>query len=302
MNVKLLIAACGLGLAGALVGCGGGSEAYSPIITTGGGTGTTGNFTVTISPATQNLTQQTAQAGSKAPQTREVAENVASYTVTVTPTGGFKGTVNMSSTVAGGFTQHLQKPTLTLDGQHAATDILTVSIPAVGPPPSAGRSTNDFTPGNYAVSVTGTSGDLTHSASAELRFIQDGGFTLAVAPPTQTIRDGSNQNVKTTRGTFQDTATYTVTVTPQPSFVGTVDLLQTGLSPNDFITNFTPAHLTFTKNGQPQTATFTVRTNGFLDRNETDTFTIEGTGPFGTRAASAQVQVTSIDKVSSIKR
>jgi hypothetical protein len=94
---------------------------------------TTPDFTITASPT---LIQNVAQNG-----------GMATSTITIAPLGGFNGVVNLAATVnATGLTASLSPTSITMSG----TSILTVT---------------GQTAGSYLVTVTGTSGTITHSAT-----------------------------------------------------------------------------------------------------------------------------------------
>jgi hypothetical protein len=91
-------------------------------------------------------------------------------------------------------------------------------------------------PGTSPVSVTGTAGALTHTASSSVT-VSD--FTVALSPSSQSVTQGG-------------TANYNVTVTPVSGYTGTVDLSTT--SPGGTVS---PGSVTFT-NGSPASATATL--------------------------------------------
>jgi hypothetical protein len=103
-----------------------------------------GDFTLSISPSALEV----------------IAGGAANYTVTTTAIGGFNGSVSLSASgLPTGATYTFNPASIT----GAGTSTLTISPAASAPP------------GNYAVTVTGTSGILTHTASAD---------AAVAAPPT----------------------------------------------------------------------------------------------------------------------
>jgi len=74
-------------------------------------------------------------------------------------------------------------------------------------------------PGSYPLTITGTSGTTTHTAQVTLVVANPApaaDFALAVTPATATVNRGQ-------------TTSYSVTVTRNSSFTGTVSLSATGL-------------------------------------------------------------------------
>jgi hypothetical protein len=121
------------------------------------------------------------------------------YTVTITPTGGFSGSV-----------------ALTVSGLPAgATGIFS---PVIANQSTLTVSTSSTTStGSYALTITGTStgtsGTLSHSAAVTL-LVQD--FSLSATPASQTVKRGA-------------ATSYTVSITPTGGFTGAVTLSIGGL-------------------------------------------------------------------------
>ncbi|HJZ72214.1 MAG TPA: hypothetical protein VKE51_10765, partial [Vicinamibacterales bacterium] len=136
-------------------------------------------------------------------------------TVTVTPTGGFAGSVALTvSGVPGGASATLAPPSTT------STSVLTVD---------AGTAS----PGTYPLTVTGTSGALTHMTTLTLTIPSPpppADFSLSALPTTVTATQGGS-------------GTTTITVTPQNGFNGSVDLSVTGL-PANALASFNPTPTT----------------------------------------------------------
>jgi hypothetical protein len=157
----------------------------------------------------------------------------ASYTVRVTPSGGFSGTVALSlSGVPGGTTCSFNPATI-IGG--SGTSTLTCSTSSSTPP------------GTYTLTVTGTSSSSSSSHSATLSLVvntpplQD--FSISASPSSRTVTAGAG-------------TTYTVTVTATNGFSGNV-ALSAGTLPAGVSGIFSPA--TVTGSG---TSTLTIATAG----------------------------------------
>jgi hypothetical protein len=136
---------------------------------------------------------------SATPSSQTVAPgNGTSYTVTVTPSNGFSG--NVSFTVSGlppGATATFTPPSVSGSGS---------STMAV--------STSSSTPmGTYPLTITATSGALTHSTQVTL-VVAD--FAISASPSSRTVSRGSQTN-------------YTVTVRPLGPFSAAVTFSVSGL-------------------------------------------------------------------------
>lgn len=139
--------------------------------------------------------------------------NAVAYTVTVTPTGGFLGTVTLGVSGQSGDTTVLFNPTsITITDANAKTSILTITTAGSTPP------------GVYSLTVTGTSGSLQHTGST----------SLTVAGPT-------SANLSLTK-----------TASPNPAIVATnltyrIVVTNDGPSPatNAVVTDTLPAGVTF---------------------------------------------------------
>jgi uncharacterized membrane protein len=121
------------------------------------------------------------------------------YNITISPTGGFSGQVNLSvsglpSGANGSFSPN---PATTSSGLSVTT---ATSTPA----------------GTYTVTITGVSGALTHSTTVTLVINPLPDFTLSASPPSQPVVQGGSTN-------------YTVTISPTGGFNGQVSLSVSGL-------------------------------------------------------------------------
>jgi hypothetical protein len=182
----------------------------------------------------------------------------ATYAVTVTPANNLSGSVSLAATglptgVTAGFS-----PSST-----TSSSTLTLTV---APNASAGT---------IPITITGTDGSLTHSAVATLTIVAPAvGFGISVTPSTQTIgRPGST--------------TYTVTITPQNGFTGSVSLSVSGL-PNRVNASFTPSS---TSAGSGWTATLKVSSTS-RTRSGTSTLTIRGRSGTLSQTATASLTVS----------
>ena len=142
------------------------------------------DFSLAASPAGQTIA-----AGQSAP-----------YTATVTALNGFSGSVGLSvSGLPSGVTAAFSPGNVS--GSGSSTMTLTTAANAVA--------------GVYPLTVTGTSGALTHTASVSLTITD---FSLSASPASRTVVAGQN-------------ASYTATVTALSGFGGSVGLSVSGLPP-----------------------------------------------------------------------
>ncbi len=115
----------------------------------------------------------------------------AAYTLTVTPVNSFTGTVNFAvSGFPAGTGASFLPPTITGSG---STSLRINSVPWLSA-------------GDYPLTITASSGSLTHTASATLR-VQD--FSLSISPPSQSVPCNGS-------------AEYTVTATSINGFSGAI--------------------------------------------------------------------------------
>jgi subtilisin family serine protease len=159
---------------------------------------TTPDYTVGVSPSSVTV----------------AAGGQASYAVTVTGVNGFAGDVALS-----------------LNGLPSSVGSATFS-PAVvsggGPSQLTMTTSASAPPGTYPLTITGTSGTTTHTATATLVIPQPPNFSLGVTPSTRTISSGS-------------AAAYTVSVGSLNGFTGNVALSLSGLPASVGSAAFNPA-------------------------------------------------------------
>jgi galactose oxidase-like protein/glyoxal oxidase-like protein len=147
-------------------------------------TATPPDFSVTATPSSQNVAQGKST----------------SYTVNVTPSGGFTGSVSFS--VAGlpsGATSSFAPSSVSGSGSSTLTVNASSSTPA----------------GTYPLTITATSGTLTHTAQVNLTVAD---FSIAVSPSSQTLTVTGNSKT-----------TYTVTISALGPFSATTTFKVNGL-------------------------------------------------------------------------
>ena len=189
---------------------------------------------------------------SASPASQTVAPGAStSYTVTVTPTGGFTGTVTFSATgLPAGASASFNPPSVGGSG----TSTMTVTTSSTTP---TGTST---------LTITGTSGTLVHTTTVTLVVSNPGAdFAISASPASQTVvRRGSTS--------------YTVTATPTGGFTGTITFSVSGL-PGGATASFNPPSVN-TSGGSTMTVTA---------GNQRGTFTLTITGTSGALQHSTSV-------------
>jgi uncharacterized membrane protein len=153
---------------------------------------------------------------SATPDTQTVAAGEsASYTVNIAASNGFTGTVSfevsgLPQDAAANFSPD------TVAGSGSTT--LTIDTLASTPP------------GTYPLTITATSGNLTHVTNVTLVVNALADFSISATPPSRTVNRGSETR-------------YRVTITGQGGFGGTVNLSVTGL-PAKTLAAFSPKSIT----------------------------------------------------------
>jgi uncharacterized membrane protein len=195
------------------------------------------DYSVTASPASQSVTQG----------------NNTSYTVTVTPTGGFTGSVDLTvSGLPAGATGTFS-PTPVTSGNSTLTVTTTSTTPT----------------GSFPLTITGTSGTTTHTASVTLVVTAPVApdFAVSATPASQTVTAGGSTS-------------YTANVTASGGFTGVVSLSASGL-PAGASASFTPASVTGSGSSTVSVTTTTATAAG--------TYPITITGTSGILVHSASV-------------
>ena len=200
----------------------------------------TPDFALTATPASQSV----------------VAGNGTSYTATITPSGGYSGTVTFSvSGLPAGATGTFTPTSVTASGTSTLAITTTTAVAA----------------GTYPLTITGSDGTLTHTASVSLVVSAPvvGDFAVGATPASQTVQAGNGTS-------------YTTTITPSGGFTGTVNLSASGLPPGASA-SFAPASVP----GGSGSSTLTVSTTA---ATAAGTYTLIITGTSG--ALSHSITVT----------
>jgi subtilisin family serine protease len=213
---------------------------------TSGQTTHTAAVTLVVSPPPDFTLSATPSSASAAPG------GSASYTVTVASQNGFAGAVALS--VSG------------LPAQASATFAPTSIAGGAGSSQLKVTTTASVSPGSYPLTITGTSGQTTHTAAVILVVAATPDFSLAVSPTSATVTAGQSTS-------------FTITVSAQGGFTGSVALSVAGL-PSGASGSFSRNPVT-----GAGTSTLTVATARFTTRG---TFTVRITG----RSGSITRQVT----------
>ena len=169
------------------------------------------DFTIAATPSSQTVAQG----------------NSTSYTVTISPSNGFSGSVSFNVTgLPAGASSTFNPSSVSGSG----TSTLTVTTSASTPS------------GTYPLTISGTSGSVVHSTSATLVVNAPADFTIGATPSSQTVVQGNS-------------TTYTATISALNGFSGNVTFSVTGL-PSAATSNFNPSSVA--GNG---TSTLTITTS-----------------------------------------
>ena len=201
------------------------------------GATTSPDYSLSVTPSSQSV----------------VAGKTTSYTVNVTPSGGFSGSV-----------------ALTVSGLPSGASGSFVPNPTTGSSTLTVNTSSAAQPGSYPLTVTGTSGSLSHSASATLVISAAPDFSLTVSPTSRSINAGG-------------TTSYTVTITDLNGFNGSVALSVAGL-PNRSSGSFNPSSAT-------TSSVLTISTSRRTNRG-TYTLTISGMGGGITHSTTVTLTLT----------
>jgi hypothetical protein len=221
----------------------------------------TATFTVTDNagltdpnPPTRTITVQPDFSLTATPASRTIVQGAGTtYTATVTGTTGFSGTVSLSvSGLPAGASASFSPASISTSGSSSLSASTSTSTP----------------PGSYPLTVTATSGSLTHTIGVTLVVSAD--FSVSVTPSNVTVARGSSAN-------------YTVTVSPGTGFAGTVSLSVSGLPRRASVT-FSPASI-----ATSGSSTLHVSTNR---KSPSGTFTMTISAASGGVTHTAQVKLT----------
>jgi uncharacterized membrane protein len=258
-------------------GAPGSSQTTSTMTVNVGSSTTPGTYTLTITgkngslshSATVTLVIPKPDFGiSSAPSSQTVIQGAStSYTVSLSRTGGFTGSVSLSASGLPSQTTASFNPSSLTPGHDTSTMTL---------------NTGSSTPaGTYTVAIKGTSGSLSHTSTVTL-VVQKPDFSITGSPSLQEILQG-------------DGTSYTVTVARSGGFTGTVSLGVAGL-PSGATASWVPSS---TVPGGSNAATLAVQTAPTTPTG-TYTLSISGSGslPGGTATRYAFVSLQ-VDKAKS---
>lgn len=178
-------------------------------------------------------------------------------TVTVTPVNGFTGDVALSLGGLSPAEATWSFAPATIAGGAGSSQLTIVTAASL-------------TSGTYPVTVEGTGGTLVHSSLVTLVVDAAPDFALSVSPASRSVKRGGS-------------AAYTVSVSSQGGFAGTVGLSVVGLPPGASAT-FSPPTVT-----APGTSTMTVKTTG---RTARGTFTLTVIGQSGPSSHQSTAMLT----------
>ncbi|MEK6325549.1 MAG: S8 family serine peptidase [Acidobacteriota bacterium] len=184
------------------------------------------------------------------PSARTIAPGASTtYNVTVTPSGGFAGTVTFSASgLPAGANASFNPASVPGSGSSTMTVTTSGATPA----------------GTYPLTITGTNGSLVHSTQVTL-VVAIGDFSLSATPSSRTV-------------VRRASTTYAVTVTPSGGFAGTVTFSVSGLTAGA-TASFSPTSV-----NTSGSSTMTVTAG-----NKTGTFTLTITGTSGSLQHSTPV-------------
>jgi subtilase family serine protease len=180
-------------------------------------------------------------------------------TITVTSLSRFSDVANLAASVPAGWGASLSPASVTPSAGGSASSTLTVNV------------SSNAAAGTYSVTITGTSGSLTHSTS----------LTVTVVVPDFSIK--ASPSARTIRGT--GSTTYTVTLTALNGYNSAVSLSVTGL-PSGATKSFNPSSITPTSAGVSSTLTVTI------NQRQRGTYTLTITGTDGSLSRSSSVTLT----------
>jgi len=205
-------------------------------------------------PPTRTITVQPDFSLSASPASQTVSQGSGtSFTATATAGTGFTGNVSFSvSGLPAGATPSFSPASISASG--SSTLSVSTSLTTA--------------PGSYPLTVTATSGTLTHTANVTL--VVSINFSVAIAPSNVTVARGSQ-------------ALYKVTITPDTGFIGTVSFRVNGL-PLRATASFSPISI-----NTSGSSNLTIKTN---HKSPTGVFTLTITATGGGLAHSKQATLT----------
>jgi len=194
-----------------------------------------------------------------------LAGSTISSVIRLNPDARFNGTISLTATNTAGWTTTLNPTSVQIKYNESATSTLNTIIPS------------NAAPGKYTITVTGTSGALTHKANVTIQVITPD-FDIYACPQYQYAFAGS-------------TATSTIRLTPDGRYNGTVALVTT--QPTGWTTNVAPTPVQVKYNASAtSTITASIPANAAPGRY---IITVTGTSGSLTHTANITIQVISPD-------
>jgi hypothetical protein len=181
-----------------------------------------------------------------------------SYSVSTGAINGFTGSIGLSVSGLPANATATFNPTSVSAGSSSTLTITTAS---------------NTPPGSFALTITGTGGSLTNTASVTLNVTGPPSFTLSATPGAQTVNAGSGTS-------------YSVSTIAVNGFTGTISLSVSGL-PSKATGTFNPTSVSV---GSSSTLTITTAST---TPTGSSTLTIKGTSSSVTNTAAATLNVTS---------
>jgi hypothetical protein len=197
-------------------------------------------------------------------------------TITVASTGGFSGIVSLTKTASNptNITAVLSKSSITLGTSD--TSILTITSPSEPPP--------DY--GSYTVTVTATSGSITHIVTINI-VVADFGITASVS------------SLSMLQGSSGGLSLYISSLPSDGYFFGNITLTETVVPNTGLTASCTPSKTNFTRSGIIQgkspSCGFTASKPGSFQVTFTGTFRIAGTSNSLVHSVTVPVTVTGPD-------
>jgi DNA-binding beta-propeller fold protein YncE len=189
----------------------------------------------------------------------------ASTTISTTPVNGFTGTVTLATgTLPAGVTASI------------SSSIVTFTTATTAPT------------GTFPISITGTSGSLTHSTSVSLTITASADFSLSASPSGIAASQGGK-------------ASTTISTTPFNGFAGTITLT-TGALPTGVTASISANTITFAATTNAPTGTFPISitgTSGSLTHSTSVSLTITTSADFSLSASPSAIAASQGGKTSS---
>lgn len=181
----------------------------------------------------------------------------ASYTLSLTPSGGFSSSVSLSASgLPTGATASFSPSSLASSG----SSTVTISTSSTTPP------------GTYTITLSGIGGGKTHAATVTLTVSGTPDFTIAASPPSSSVVQGAS-------------VSYVISLTPTSGFSSSVSLSASGL-PAGATATFSPSSV-----APSATSTLSVQTSATTPAG-TYVITVSGTGGGLTRTRTVSLTVS----------